>query len=77
MRATVDQRDTSDLVQSMEELHDDIVKHARALVHTGCVIALAHPVPATQDEARLLVLELNKAVQEYEEISQELVERGE
>lgn len=76
MRATPDQRDTGDLLQSLEELRDAIVEHTRALVNTGCVIALAHSNEKVQDEAKMLILEMNKDVHEFEEINRELAERG-
>lgn len=76
MRATPDQRETSDLKQSIEEMEAWIVERTCRLVNTGCVIALVHPELERQDEAKTLVLEINAAVQELEEMRTEVAQRG-
>lgn len=76
MRATPDQRETSDLKQSVEEMEAWLVERTCRLVNTGCVIALVHPELDRQDEAKTLVLEINTAVHELEELRGELAERG-
>jgi hypothetical protein len=76
MRATPDQRETSDLKQSIEEMEAWIVERTCRLVNTGCVIALVHPEVERQDEAKTLVLEINTAVQELEEMRTEITQRG-
>jgi hypothetical protein len=76
MRATPDQRETSDLKQSIEEMEAWIVERTCRLVNTGCVIALVHPEVERQDEAKTLVLEINAAVQELEEMRTEITQRG-
>lgn len=76
MRATPDQRETSDLKQSIEEMEAWIVERTCRLVNTGCVIALVHPELERQDEAKTLVLEINAAVQELEEMRTEVTQRG-
>lgn len=76
MRATPDQRETSDLKQSIEEMEAWIVERTCRLVNTGCVIALVHPELERQDEAKTLVLEINAAVHELEEMRTEITQRG-
>lgn len=73
MRAGVDERDTNDLLQEVDDMRNEIVEKTTALMRQKVVLGIAGD---DADEARLLVMEIQQAIHLMEEAQAEITARG-